>query len=185
MDRGGLIREAIDEYARILKLDPRNAFAHKKHAALVREREKIDQLTDRYLGYVIKRMEKIDDHFREGMKLYLDGCFEEALGEFVAGTAEAPTPEAYYGEGACLVRMGSLIEAVPRFREAIKLNPEFKEAHTMLGILYERYGLLYEAYEEYERGLKEARDRIRSLEERQSTVDPREKSINQKFFQLD
>ena len=27
-------------------------------------------------------MEKIGDHFREGMKMYLDGCFDYAPGEW-------------------------------------------------------------------------------------------------------
>jgi tetratricopeptide (TPR) repeat protein len=184
MDRGGLIREVIEEYALVLELDPRNAFAYKKHAILLREREKIDQLTDRYLGYVINRMEKIGDHFREGMKMYLDGCFDYALGEFVAGTTENPTPEAHFGTGACLVRTGSLLTAVPRFREAIKLNPDLKEAHTMLGILYERHGLLYEASEEYEQGVQEALDRIKSVEELKRKVDNRMTDPTFQFFQL-
>lgn len=165
MDRGGLIKEVIEEYAHVLELDPKNAFAFKKHASLLREREKIDQLTDRYLGYVINRMETIGDHFREGMKMYLDGCFDEGLGEFVAEATEAPSPEAYFGTGACMVRAGSLLTAVPQFREAIKLKTDLKEAHTMLGILYERHGLLYEASEEYELGVKEALDRIKSTGE--------------------
>jgi Flp pilus assembly protein TadD len=61
-----------------------------------------------------------------------------------------------------MVRTGSLLIAVPQFREAIKLKSDLKEAHTMLGILYERHGLLYEASEEYELGVKEALDRIKS-----------------------
>jgi tetratricopeptide (TPR) repeat protein len=184
MDRGGLIKEVIGEYARVLELDPKNAFAYKKHANLLREREKIDMLTDRYLGYVINRMEKIGDHFREGMKMYLDGCFDEALGEFVAEATQAPRPEAHFGTGACLVRAGSLLTAVPQFREAIKFNPDLKEAHTMLGILYERHGLLYEASEEYELGVKEALDRIKSGEEIKRKVDMRESEPSFNFFQL-
>jgi tetratricopeptide (TPR) repeat protein len=184
MDRGGMIREVIEEYARVLELDPRNAFAYKKHAILLREREKIDQLTDRYLGYMINRMEKIGDHFREGMKMYLDGCFDYALGEFVAETTESPAPEAHFGTGACMVRTGSLLTAVPQFREAIKLNPDLKEAHTMLGILYERHGLLYEASEEYEQGVQEALDRIKSVEELKQKVDNRMTDPTFQFFQL-
>lgn len=154
LDRSGLIREAIEEYARIMEIDPLNAFAHRKHAALVRERAMIDRLADRYLGDVIRRMETIGERFREGMKLYIDGCYEDALGEFAGEVAAAPGAEACFGYGACLVRAGDLLAAVPRFREAARLQPDFKEAHTMLGILYERHGLLYEASEEYEKGLK-------------------------------
>ncbi|MGA9138749.1 MAG: tetratricopeptide repeat protein [Methanocella sp.] len=162
MDRGGMIKEAIEEYARIKELDQRNAFAHKKHAALINEREKIDQLTDRYLSAVINRMSAIGSHFREGMKLYIDGCYDDALGEFVSEVTDTPTAEACFGNGACLVRTGNLLAAVPGFRQAIELKPDFEEAHTMLGILYERHGLLYEASEEYEKGVKEARDKIKA-----------------------
>jgi tetratricopeptide (TPR) repeat protein len=183
MDRGGLIREVIEEYDLIMELDPKSAFAYKKHAVLLREREKIDQLTDRYLGYVINRMEKIGDHFREGMKMYLDGCFDEALGEFVTEATENPTPEAHFGTGACMVRIGSLLTAVPQFREAIKLKADFKEAHTMLGILYERHGLLYEASEEYDQGVKEALDRIKSGEDKRK-IDLRATDPSFKFYQL-
>jgi tetratricopeptide (TPR) repeat protein len=185
MDRGGLIKEVIEEYARVLELDPKNAFAYKKNAILTQERKKIDQLTDHYLGYVINRMETIGDHFREGMKLYLDGCFDYALGEFVTEATETPTAEAHFGTGACMVRAGSLLTAVPHFREAIKLNPDLKEAHTMLGILYERHGLLYEASEEYEQGVKETLDRIKSGEELKRNVDPRTSEPQYQFFTVD
>jgi tetratricopeptide (TPR) repeat protein len=184
MDRGGLIKEVIEEYARVLELDPKNAYAFKKHASLLREREKIDQLTDHYLGYVINRMEKIGDHFREGMKMYLDSCFDYALGEFVTEATEAPTAEAHFGTGACMVRAGSLLAAVPQFREAIKLKPGLKEAHTMLGILYERHGLLYEASEEYELGVKEALDRIKSVNEIKRKGDTRAAEPSFQFFKL-
>jgi tetratricopeptide (TPR) repeat protein len=184
MDRGGLIKEVIEEYAHILELDPKNAFAYKKHAILLRDREKMDQLTDRYLGYVINRMEKIGDHFREGMKMYLDGCYDYALGEFVTEATETPTAEAYFGTGACMVRAGSLLIAVPQFRKAIKLNPDLKEAHTLLGILYERHGLLYEASEEYKQGVKEALDRIKSGEELKRKIDNRMTNPTFQFFRL-
>ena len=184
MDRGGLIKEAVEEYARVMELDPRNAFAHKKHATLIKEREKIDYLTDRYLSNVINRMDAIGDHFREGMKLYIDGCYDDALGEFASEVTAAPIAEACFGNGACLVRTGDLLAAVPLFREAIRLKPDFKEAHTMLGILYERHGLLYEASEEYEKGVKEARDRIKSGDELKRKIDGRAAEPSYHYHQL-
>jgi Tfp pilus assembly protein PilF len=83
-----------------------------------------------------------------------------------------------------MVRAGSLIAAVPQFREAIKLNPDQKEAHTMLGILYERHGLLYEASEEYELGVKEALDRIKSVNEIKRKGDTRAAEPSFQFFKL-
>lgn len=184
LDRGGLIKEAIEAYARITELDPTNAFARKKHAALATERARIDRLADRYLGYVINRMDTIGERFREGMKLYIDGCYDDALGEFAGEVEAAPIAEACFGNGACLVRTGNLLAAVPLFREAIRLKPDFKEAHTMLGILYERYGLLFEASEEYEKGMKEALDSIRSGDELKRKIDGQAADPSYHYYQI-
>lgn len=184
MDRGGMISKAIDEYARVLERDPEKSLASIKSRILLRERDQIFKLTDRYLGMVINRMDKIGSHFREGMKMYLDGCFEDALPEFELEIAAAPTADAYFGMGACVVRTGNLLAAVPRFRSAIRINPDFPEAHTMLGILYERHDMLYEAYEEYAKGVPEARARIETGENVKDTVDRRASEPSFKFFHL-
>lgn len=185
MDRGGSIGAAIDEYARILKMDPANSMAFNKHRLLLQEREKIDRLVHRYLGQAINRMEKIGGHFREGMKLYLDGSYSDALGEFNLELAEAPASEAHFAMGACIVRTGKLSSAVPHFKEAVRLNADFAEAHTMLGILYERFELLYEAYEEYARGVREARA-LASAEDGQSgRIDYRATGPSYRYYRLE
>jgi tetratricopeptide (TPR) repeat protein len=148
------------------------------------ERKKIDGLTDRYLGQVINRMEKIGDHFREGMKLYLDGCFKAAADELACEIAGAATPDAYFCLGSCIVRMGDLLVAVPHFREAARTRPDFQEAHTMLGILYERHGLLYESYEEYLKGVNEAQEQVRTEERMKGKVDMSMADPSFKFYQL-
>ena len=184
MDRGGLIREAIDEYARVLEMSPQNSFARVKQRILMAEREKIDVLTNRYLGRVINRMEKIGNHFREGMKLYLDGCFDVAIAELEIEIARASDPDARFAMGACIVRMGNLLAAVPHFREAVKARADFPEAHTMLGILYERHGLLYESTEEYRQGVKEAQEEVRKDDERKGQVDLRAADPPFKYYRL-
>ncbi|HUL62831.1 MAG TPA: tetratricopeptide repeat protein, partial [Methanocella sp.] len=130
------------------------------------------------------RMPKIGDHFREGMKMYLAGGFDDALGEFVRETAESPAAEAFFGTGACTVRAGNLAAAVPPFREAVRLDPGFREAHTMLGILYERQGLPRESAQEYEKGVKEAWDRVRSGGQSRRRADDQGADPSYHFYQI-
>jgi tetratricopeptide (TPR) repeat protein len=184
MDRGGLIRESIDEYKGVIAMGARNSFAQIKCNILQEERKKIDGLTDRYLGHVINRMEKIGDHFREGMKLYLDGCYKAAADELECEIADVKTAETYFCLGACIVRMGNLLAAVSHFREAVRIRPDFPEAHTMLGILYERHGLLYESSEEYLKGVKEAQEQVRTEELARGKIDMSMADPSFKFYRL-
>jgi tetratricopeptide (TPR) repeat protein len=184
MDRGGLISDAIDEYKGVIAMGTRNSFAQIKRNILLEERKKIDGLTDRYLGQVINRMETIGDHFRESMKLYLDGYFKAAADELECEIIDVKMPETYFCLGACIVRMGNLLAAVPHFQEAVRIRPDFPEAHTMLGILYERHGLLYESMEEYLKGVEEAQEQVRTDDQKNGMVDLREADPAFRFYKL-
>jgi Flp pilus assembly protein TadD len=54
-------------------------------------------------------------------------------------------PEAYDSLGKALTRQGKLDEAVPRFVEALRINPGFAEAQSDLGVALTRQGKLDEA----------------------------------------
>jgi Flp pilus assembly protein TadD len=94
------------------------------------------------------------------MRLYHDGCYDDAVAEIGAELASAPDPDVCFAMGACIIRAGNLLAAVPHFKEAVRLRANFPEAHTMLGILYERHGLLYESIEEYKQGVKKAQEQV-------------------------
>jgi tetratricopeptide (TPR) repeat protein len=118
------------------------------------------------------------------MKLYLDGCYDVALAELELEIARSPDEYTYFALGAGNVRMGRLLAAIPHFRQAIKIRSDFPEAHTMLGILYERHGLLYESVEEYRLGVKEAQEQVRTDDQMNGKVDLRAADPAFRFYKL-
>ena len=51
--------------------------------------------------------------------------------------------------GIAYERSGMNTEAIESYRQAIKINPDYAEAHYNLGIAYERSGMDKEAIESY------------------------------------
>jgi TolA-binding protein len=66
-----------------------------------------------------------NDKYKEGVKYYFSGNFEEAARVFKEYIQEKPTASAYYFLGYSLYELGRHKEAYKFFKEAYLLNPEF------------------------------------------------------------
>jgi Flp pilus assembly protein TadD len=62
--------------------------------------------------------------------------------------------EAYDSLGKALTRQGKLDEAVPRFVEALRINPGYAQAHDGLGVVLYRQGQLDEAVRQFVEALR-------------------------------
>jgi len=72
------------------------------------------------------------------------GKFHEAKKEYQSIIDSHPTPNNYFGLGLADARTGSYAEAENSFRKAIKLKPEFAEAHFNLAVVFAKTGRLKE-----------------------------------------
>jgi tetratricopeptide (TPR) repeat protein len=65
-----------------------------------------------------------------------EGKLDDAIREYNAAVGLAPAmPNAYYGLGCVLLKQNRTNEAIPYFSEALRLNPQFKEAREQLQAL--------------------------------------------------
>lgn len=88
-------------------------------------------------------------HSSLGRALYLEGRHREAAEALEKALKMAPAFPQRYGVhnnlGLAYMDLGLVSEALPHFREAIRLYPDFMEAHQNLGRLFNRLGRHREA----------------------------------------
>jgi tetratricopeptide (TPR) repeat protein len=72
----------------------------------------------------------------------------------VAVALQPQIPSAHYNLGLALQNNGQLDEAIPEYREAIRLKEDHAEAHFNLGLALGMQGRLNEAIDEYRRGIR-------------------------------
>ncbi|MCK5535155.1 tetratricopeptide repeat protein, partial [bacterium] len=63
----------------------------------------------------------------------------------------------YFSQGKAYIKQGRYESAIEELKEAIRLNPDFANAHFNLGLAYGEKGLWYRAIEYYERALEIAK----------------------------
>lgn len=97
------------------------------------------------------RPDYADAHLNLGEWMRRTGRPEAALGEFAAAVRAAPTvPEYRFALANVLAGTpGRLAEAIEAYRQAVRLRPDYMEAHSNLGAALGRAGLQAEALGEY------------------------------------
>jgi len=75
--------------------------------------------------------------FSQGMVLFGEEEYEEALEKFLQVTKEEPqNANAYYYLGEVYSELGEYENAAGAYENALRLNPEFKDLHYKLGLAY-------------------------------------------------
>jgi tetratricopeptide (TPR) repeat protein len=97
---------------------------------------------------------RADIHARLGLLLCNAGRYAEAIERFAASAAIAPDAEVHCYWGLCLAALQRFDEALPRLREAIRLRPDFVEAHNDLGLTLIQFGRFDEAREHFHTALR-------------------------------
>jgi spermidine synthase len=72
------------------------------------------------------------DRYERGERLLEQQRFEEAVAEFRAALAIAPSAEVHNNLGVALASLGRVGEATEHFKQAVALNPAFEEARNNL-----------------------------------------------------
>ena len=104
---------------------------------------------------VFGELEKLSTEVRELAATLKHFCAETSIAQLAALEIVLPTPlhEKCYEQGTAYRHNGRYAEAVVKFREALTLNPDFKEAYRGLGLTYLMTGKLDAAKEAAEKAL--------------------------------
>jgi len=99
-----------------------------------------------------------DRHVNKGLKLYLDGEYEQAVSEFEkaveSGVKKYSLTDLYEVLGSCYLDMDRYDEAIDTFTKATETDGGSVSAWVSLGIAYRQHGDLDKAEECYARALE-------------------------------
>lgn len=95
------------------------------------------------------------EHFDAGLKLQVQGHFEEAIGEYDQTIELDPEyAMAYNNRGLAYGDLGQLEKAIKDYDRAIELNPRFATTFYNRALAYNDLGQYQQAVEDYDRAIE-------------------------------
>ena len=138
LKKKGEFDKAKEIYLAILEISPKNQIA-------MNELRAIDEVES-------KRNAK--DRLDEVMRLYSSGRIEDSLALVLPLQKDNPNePILFNITGACYSEIGSINLAIDNFQRAVKLKPDYAEAHYNLGVVLQKNGENEDAYKSYEKAI--------------------------------
>jgi tetratricopeptide (TPR) repeat protein len=153
--QNGQVDKAIDEYRRVIEVEPDDALAHARLARLLILRRKFSEAED--LARLAVELNPDDAYNNAVLGLALDwqGKYDDALPYALRAVDIDPNnvfAQAYLSE--LYSDMGRVDKSVPGAKKAIELDDNSFEAHRALGYAYETSGKYRNAITEYQRAIQ-------------------------------
>jgi tetratricopeptide (TPR) repeat protein len=147
----GLYDEAANQWAAILAVDPNNAYANKRLAALLeRTGDTAGAIDCLRRVYEITRGQDLDAVTSLGIALSADGQHVEALGLLTHVAKSQPELSAAQADLAnALLAADRIEDAITGFSEVLRLDPDSAQAYCGLGLAYQRIQRWHEAAEAF------------------------------------
>jgi tetratricopeptide (TPR) repeat protein len=134
-------RKAIDAYQRTFDKRPDYADAYNNLGVALAKQKKLDEAVAAFEGAIRFKRDCAAAHYNLVAALRAQGELAEAVA-------------AYRNLGIALSDQGKLPEAVAAFKEAIRLKPDFSEAHADLGAALKDQGKLAEAVAAFKEAIR-------------------------------
>ena len=146
----GLLEELCEENRRKLAADPENEALHFNLANALSRLGKYEEAVNEYQE-AIQKVPRPEYLNNLGKNLNSMGNFEEACLVFDQVLAQAKWPDTWYQKASSLRSLGRLEEADQALQEALKLNPQYREALNGRGELLEALNRKDEALVEFKK----------------------------------
>ncbi|MGR3175252.1 MAG: tetratricopeptide repeat protein [Candidatus Scalindua sp.] len=144
--------KAIEEYGRVLELDPDNAEAHNNLGTIYKEQDDLDKAMEHFQHVVSFNPGMDEAHNNLGLIYYLKGNQRGAVSEFQKAIELNPDNlMSQINMGLVYKSQGLERKAIDTLEEVLSIEPFQVEAHYNLAILYEGLGHLERAAWHYTR----------------------------------
>jgi Flp pilus assembly protein TadD len=149
LHRQGKLVEAITEFRRVIRVNPRHGDAHYNFAIALAEHQKFDESIAEYRATIRLAPGHAGAHNNLGVILADRGELEKAIDHYrKAIQTKSDDGEFHNNLGKALEAQGKLTEAIAEYRNAVWFMPENADAHFNLGNALEAQGKLGEAIAE-------------------------------------
>ena len=128
----GLIDKAINEYEIVLKIHPELAEVHNNLGFAYEKQGQIDKAINEYLAALKIKPDIAETHHNLGMAYVKQGHTDKAINEFTTALKIKPLVAAGANLEASDANIGRINEAVAKFQEALRLNPQDTKARKNL-----------------------------------------------------
>ncbi|MDO8805941.1 MAG: tetratricopeptide repeat protein [Elusimicrobiota bacterium] len=173
----GKLDEAAMHYREAIRINPDYAIAHYDLGNAIAAQGKLDEAARHYrdalrinpdlgeahynLGGILAAQGKLDEaaaHCREALRINPDDAEARTkLGVILVAQGKSkftPDAEARYNLGVVMTEQGKTDEAVKHYREALRISPDYAQAHTKLGVILAAQGKTDEAVMHYREALR-------------------------------
>ncbi len=133
----GNAAESLENFNRVLEVEPDNSDAHYNAANSLRDMGNLDEALESYHKAYTIRPDFVEAFYNAGCVQLVLGDFDAAVDRFKKTIEINPEfCEAFNNLGNIYREREQLIEAEQNFSKAIQINPDYAEAHNNLGTVY-------------------------------------------------
>jgi Tfp pilus assembly protein PilF len=144
--------KAMEEYRKVIEIDPINVEAHNNLGVIYKDMGKLSQAAEELQTVLSLDPQQEKAHINLGVIFYLQGNLEKASEEF-RGVLDINlnNKEAYINLGVIYKRQNLMAKAKSMFENALSIDPDCPEAHYNLGLVCEENGCITDAMSHYEK----------------------------------
>jgi len=144
--------KALEEYRKVIEIDPMNVEAHNNLGVIYKDMGKINQAVKEFQTVLSMNPKQENALNNLGIIFFLQGNLEKAIQEFRGVLDINPrNREAYINLGVIYKRRNRIGKAKRMFENALLTDPSCPEAHYNLGLICEESGDTKEAISHYQR----------------------------------
>lgn len=158
---------AIQEYERVIELDPRNLEALNNLGVIYKDLGKYRESAEYFRKALSINPNSAKVHNNLGLIYYLRGDHGRALAEYKKALASDPDNlESYTNLGVLYKKVGDLDRALENFRKALSINPFHPETNYNLGLIYEARRDIEKSIYHYKKFIRYSSKDYATLQER-------------------
>lgn len=158
---------AIEEYKKVIQLDPRNLEALNNLGVIYKDLGKYREAKEHFQKALAINPNSAKVHNNLGLIYYLRGDHGRALAEYKEALASDPDNlESYTNLGVLYKKIGDLARALESFRKALSINPFHPETNYNLGLIYEARGEIEKSISHYKKFIRYSSKDYASLQQK-------------------